>query len=100
MASKKKNFWYVLVLASDGPAFVTAVHRSDKTAEWNKTDKPLELGEYWAKDLAFGLMCNFFTAYPVCIPVEMETQPYRYNIGHFEWVSDKKEKENDDNDKH
>lgn len=33
MASKKKNFWYVLVLASDGPAFVTAVHRSDKTAE-------------------------------------------------------------------
>ena len=91
--AKKKNHWYVLVLTSDGPAFVTAVQYANKTAEWDKLEKPLEMSESVAKDLAFGLMCNFHTAYPVCAPIEMDNQPYRYNIGHFEWAMDEKKEE-------
>ena len=92
MASKKKNFWYVMVITEDGPAFVTKVNHSDKTAEWHKDEKPLELGEYMAKDLAMGLMCNMHLAFATVNYYELENQPYLYNIGHFEWVNDKKSK--------
>ena len=38
-----------------------------------------------AKDIAWGLMANFNTAFPVCSPTEMTCQPYYYNKGHFVW---------------
>jgi len=86
MANKKKNHWYVLVLsANGGPAFVTKVHYSNKTAEWNKGEPPLEMEMFWAKDLALGLMLNFTTAFPVCSPIELTDHMFRYDKGHFEW---------------
>ena len=92
--AKKKNFWYVIVMTGEGAKFVTKVDWSHKTAEWDKVGKPLEMSEAWDKDIAFGLMANFFNAYAVCAPIELEHQPYRYADGQFEWKeNDKKEGE-------
>jgi hypothetical protein len=82
-----------MVMTETGPAFVTKVDHSSKSAWWNKEETPLELGEYMAKDLALGLCCNMHSAFAVCHPVELDHQPYLYSMGHLEWVGDKK---NDD----
>ena len=83
--AQKKNFWYILVMSDDGPVFVTGVNNSNKTAEWNKTEKPLELGKYRAEDIALGLNLNFHLAYVVCQPFELEVQPYQYNKWKIKW---------------
>ena len=93
--AKKQNYWYILVMTDNGPVFVTKVNYSNKTAEWNKLEKPLEFNQYVAKDTALGLNLNFNMAYAVCYPVPIETQPYRYEIGQFEWKFDKEEQDND-----
>lgn len=86
MANKKKNYWYVLVVsAKGGPAFVTKVNHSDKTAVWSKDEPPLEMEMFWAKDLALGLLLNFTTALPVCSPIKLDDHLFRYDKGHFEW---------------
>lgn len=90
--AKKKNFWYVIVMANHGPVFVTKINHSDKTAEWNKEEAPLELDEFRAKDLALGLNLNLNSAFAVCQPFEIDRQPFRYDKGEFEW----KWKENED----
>lgn len=88
---KKKEYWYILVLTNDGPVFVTGTAGHNE-AQWNKDEKPLELNESCAKNIATGLMCNFYSAYPVCAPIELNCQPYFYDRGKFEWVwNDKKE---------
>jgi len=91
--NKKKNFWYVIVMSNNGPVFVTKINYQDKTAQWNKTEKPLELGKYEAQDLCLGLSLNFHMAFAVCVPYEIESQPYRYDAGQFEWTWNDKEKE-------
>ena len=93
--AKKKNYWYVLVLTSEGAKFVTKINYSDKTAEWDGVAKPLEMDMSRAKDLAFGLMCNFHQAYPVCSPIELDAQPYYYSKGHFEWKWTEDDKESE-----
>ena len=89
--AKKKNFWYILVMDNEGAFYVTDINRESKYARWNGTDKPLELGEFMAKDTALGLILNGFQAYALVSPVELKAQPYRYDKGHFEWVWDNKE---------
>ena len=91
MAGKKKNYWYVIVMTESGPTFVTKVNHSDKTAEWHKDEKPLEMGESVAKDLAMGLKCNMTLAYSVCNPIEIDYQPYLYNKGQLKWEPNEKE---------
>ena len=86
--AKKQNYYYTLVMTNHGPVFVTAVDRAEKTAHWNKTEKPLEMGKYWAEDLTLGLNLNFNLAFTVCSKFELDEQPYRYNSGHFEWKYD------------
>ena len=93
--ANKKNFWYVLVLENDGPAFVTKVEYSNKTAYWNKLEKPLEMSMESAKDLTLGLNLNFHVAFTVCMPFALEEQPCSYNLGHFEWVYNKEEEANE-----
>ena len=83
--AKKKNYWYVFIMTEQGPVFVTKVNQSDKTAEWDKGEKPLEMSESMSKDLAMGLQLNFHLAYAVCHRFELETQPYRYDLGSFVW---------------
>jgi len=92
-ATSKKNFWYVLVLTETGPVFVTHVEYSPKVAYWNKQEKPYELGESRAKELAMGLCCNGTMAFPICHFYELDSQPYFYNRGHFEWVEGKEEED-------
>lgn len=94
--AKKKNFYYVMVFTNSGPVFVTAIHYSNKTAEWNKLDKPLEMSKSEAEDLTFGLMVNFNTAFTIVSPIKYNTQPYRYDAGHFEWKFDDKEDKPDE----
>ena len=93
MAQKKKNYWYVLVLTNEGAKFVTKVEYHPKVAHWNGLEKPLELSESTAKDLAFGLNANFYIAYPVCMPFKLDNQPYYYNLGKFEWKPNEEEKQ-------
>lgn len=83
--ARKQNFYYVMVMTDNGPTFVTSVSRSDRTAFWNKEEKPLELGRYGAEDLCIGLNLNGNLAYTICSKYELEEQPYLYNRGEFEW---------------
>lgn len=94
MATKKKNHWYVLVLTDKGPTFVTG-EGGYKTAYWNKLDVPAEFSESYAKDMALGLMLNGYAAFAVCNGFELDKQPYRYEMGEFEWVDKKGESENE-----
>ena len=93
---KQKEFWYILVITNDGPVFVTGVKYSPhKYAEWNKDEKPLELGKNAAKDVALGLMLNFTQAYPICAPIELTNQPYFYDKGRLEWIWNKDDKKDE-----
>ncbi len=89
--AKKRNYWYVLVLTEEGPVLVTDVNHSTKWASWDRNEKPKELSEFTAKDLAMGLMCNGTTAFAITNFYELESQMYFYKRGHFEWQWDKEE---------
>ena len=91
MATKKKEemHYYVLVISEEGPKFVTKVNYSNKTAEWNWEEKPLELSKDSAKDLAFGLSVNMNVAYVVSQAWEITSHPYNYYAWNIKW--DKKE---------
>ena len=96
MATKKKNHYYVLVMTNEGPKFVTKVNYGDKTAEWNYKEKPLELDKLWAEDLVLGLNLNMHLAFLVCQKWEIESQPYRYEIGKLKWEEREEEDKEDD----
>ena len=83
--AKKQNFYYTMVMTDHGPVFVTSVNNRDKVAHWDKDEKPLELGKYGAEDLTMGLNLNFTLAFTVCSKFELDTQPYMYSKGGFEW---------------
>ena len=82
---KKQNYYYVLVMTDNGPVFVTSVDNSTKTARWDKTEAPLELGKYFAEDLTLGLGCNGYKAFTVSSKWEQDAQPYWYSRGQFVW---------------
>lgn len=83
--AQRKNYWYVLVLTDYGPVFVTGISYADRTAHWDKLEKPLLMDKSNAQDLALGLNCNLYTSYAVCQPFELDCQPYLYNKGQFTW---------------
>ena len=74
----KKNHYYVLVFAENGPAYVTSVNYADRTARWEKDKAPVELSKANAESLVIGLLCNFDNAVVVASPIELERQPYNY----------------------
>lgn len=84
--AKKKEYGYVLVMTEKGPVFVTKVNNADRTAEWNKLEKPYSMSKENAQFLAKALTLNGNSAYPVIIDYEQSYQPYRYDVGDFEWV--------------
>lgn len=88
--AKTKNHYYVLVFTNGGPVYVTDVDYSNKTARWDKLEKPLEFTKSSAEDLCFGLCCNFTYAVVVQHRVEIEAQPYRY--ADYEFVAKEIEK--------
>lgn len=91
--AKKKNYWYVLVMSDDGPVFVTKINYGDRTAEWNKLEKPLEMDKDRAQELTLGLNLNLNISFAVCQPFELDHQPYRYSDWHIEWTENEKEVE-------
>lgn len=96
MATKKqKEWWYVLVLTNEGPKFVTDVKYEGRTAQWDKLAKPYLLDREGAKQLALGLTWNGNVAFAVCQSFELDQQPYRYQLGHFEWKYDNTEQDNE-----
>ena len=87
MAGKKKNYWYVLVMTTAGPKFVTEVNNKDKYCYWENGKAPYEFGsKEYAKETAVCLTINFNYARAVCSPFEITEHPYRYDVGHFKWV--------------
>lgn len=84
--ANKKTHYYVLVFTAEGAKYVTKINNADRTAEWNKDEKPLEMTKERANELMIGLTWNCHSAQVVASPVELDNQPYRYNDGHFEWV--------------
>lgn len=93
MAKTQTKYWYLLVMTDEGPKFVTDIDYGTKTAHWDGKKKPCEISEAWAKDLCIGLTWNGNTCYPVCMPCELDWQPYRYTAGHLKWVEDTGEEE-------
>ena len=93
--AQKKNWYYVLVLSESGPVFVTSIEYATKYAHWDKLENPLSLDKSQAEDLTIGLNLNFHTAFMVCSKFELDTQPYLYNKGHFEWIWKEEEQNND-----
>ena len=78
--ANKKNFYYVLVMTSTGPVFVTNI-LSGHRAKWEKDKVPMEFGtKSYAEDVTFGLNLNFHTAFMVVQPFEISSQPYLYKI--------------------
>lgn len=96
MASKAKRcYWYVLVMTNGGPVFVTE-ELDHKTCRWEDTKPPMEFGAEYAKDMALGLIVNGSLAFAVCSRVELDHQPYRYDVGGFEWKFNEEKEANED----
>lgn len=91
MANKKYHY-YILVLTTKGPVFVTGIP-SRHTAEWDESKVPKEFDKEYAQDIVLGLSCNGYTAFMVQMKWEINSQPYFYDKGHFEWVWNEDEKE-------
>ena len=90
--AKEKNFYYVMVMAHFGPAFVTSVDYLHREASWEGTEPPKEFGSFEsANDMTKGLNLNGHLAYTVCSQWELDSQPYLYNIGRLVWQQDTKE---------
>ena len=83
--ANQKNHYYVLVMSDNGPVFVTKVNYGDKTAEWNKLEKPLEMSKASAENLVLGLNLNWNTAFLVTMQFELTSQPYNYKDYQIEW---------------
>ena len=91
--SKRKNFYYVLVLTNEGPTFVTGIAERNY-AKYNKLEKPMLFEtKSFADEVSIGLTCNLITAYTITTPYELTSQPYLYNEGKFEWKRNKDNKE-------
>ena len=83
--AKKKEYWKVLVMTNNGAVFVTKTNNWERTAEWNKKEKPLDFTKADAQYLAMGLTMNGHLAFATCNTWDMDKQPYRYEEGNFYW---------------
>lgn len=90
--AKQKYYYYVLVFR-DEPLYVTSIDYSDKTSQWDRLGKPLEMSKDRATDLVFGLSLNFFSAVVVTSLYPLETQPYHYERGYLKWTEGEKPKD-------
>lgn len=82
---KKKEYWYVLVMGSNGCVFVTETNNWERTAKWEKDKKPMLFSKDNAQYLAMALTMNGNTAFAVGDNWEHDRQPYNYEYGNFYW---------------
>lgn len=81
----QKVYNYILVMTPEGPKFVTSIGEK-KTARWDELEVPMQMPSLeHARDVAFGLTVNGNVAFSVSSLYEIESQPYFYSKGHFEW---------------
>jgi hypothetical protein len=92
--AKSKYHYYVLVFTNSGPVYVTSIPERN-FAKWDRNEKPDEFSKSMAEDIAMGLNLNGYSAQMVCSPVGVDTQPYWYEKGSFEWKV-KEDHENND----
>ena len=90
MAKKQTEWFYVVVYTLEGPKYVTGLG-DHHTAYWDTEKPPYELSKEWAREIVIGLLWNGYNANVVMSPIEIESQPYRYEIGHFEFVHEEEE---------
>ena len=90
--AKAKEHYYVVVFTQEGPKYVTKIGEG-KTAYWDMLEPPKEFSKEWARDLTFGLLVNGYNAQTVMSPIELDSQPFYYSMGHFKWVDNKEENE-------
>ena len=77
--AKSKYKYYVMVFTNEGPKYVTSINWSDKMAEWDTSEKPLEMNAATAEDIYRGLCLNFHYAVLIKSLIEITSHPYRYN---------------------
>lgn len=94
MATKSKNFYYILVMTDSGPKFVTKLEHQGKMAYWDINEPPLSLSKYMAEEVAFGLSANFHQAYAIHSEWEIKYHPYNYKDFDIKWER-KENKEKD-----
>lgn len=83
--SASKNKYYVLVFTTEGPKYVTSVSYGSKTAEWDMLCEPISFEKMWAEDLCLGLNANGYLAVVVVSKLEINHQPYNYELGKLKW---------------
>lgn len=83
--STNKAYWYVLVFTGHGPVYVTKRDNGTKTAWWEAEKKPKSFAQSLAQDLALGLSLNGTNAVAVRSLWALDSQPYHYQNGGFEW---------------
>lgn len=91
--SKTKYFYYVLVMTNYGAVFVTSINNAERTAKWNKLEKPLKMSKKDAEFMAKALTWNGNLAYAVTTEYELSYQPYLYQTGEFKWMKKEDEEE-------
>ena len=68
----RQLYWYCIVMTDKGLKAVTEKH--GKIIYWRNNGKPLDLGEWQAKDACQRLVVNGVSAFPVCLGWELTGQ--------------------------
>ncbi|MBR6380486.1 MAG: hypothetical protein IKS07_02255 [Lachnospiraceae bacterium] len=92
-----KEHFYILVLTHEGPMYVTSFGEG-KVAHWDRMEKPLEVSENYGQQVVLGLNWNGSPAVLVNSMWEVETQPFLYGRGCFQWKYKDEDKEGGEED--
>lgn len=68
----RQLYWYCFVMTDKGLKAVTEKH--GKMIFWRNNERPLDLGEWQAKDACQRLVVNGVSAFPVCLGWELTGQ--------------------------
>lgn len=77
--TRKKKWYYVMVMTNKGPVYVTGTDNATKVAYWNCSEKPMAMTKDYAEQMALGLAVNGYNAVACWFLYEHEYQPYNYD---------------------
>ncbi|MCR5479866.1 MAG: hypothetical protein K6F27_08440 [Ruminococcus sp.] len=71
----QKSYYYVgIINREEGLKFVTKANYQDRTAEWNRNEKPLAMSQSAANDISQGLIANLTAACVIKTSFELDDQ--------------------------
>lgn len=71
----QKSYYYVgIINREEGLKFVTKANYQDRTAEWNRNEKPLAMSQSAANDILQGLIANWTAACVIKTSFELDDQ--------------------------